>query len=146
MVDISTETEEMLTVQEAAQMLGVHPNTVRNRIKSGQYHAEWAPSPHGPRQLIPRSSIVCDPSQDPGPIQPSLQPAVSLDALRESQEQALQRVVSPFLERLEAVVRENGRLQEANRILEAEVERLKARPESPPEPPRSWWHRLFAWS
>ncbi len=146
MVDISTDTEEMLTVQDAAQMLGVHPNTVRNRIKAGQYRAEWAPSPHGPRQLIPRSSLVSDPSQDPGTVHAPLQTDSSLESLRETQEQALQRVVSPFLERLEAVVRENGRLQEVNRTLEAELERLKARSEQSAEPTRSWWQRLFALS
>lgn len=150
--------EELVTVQEAAALLGVHPNTVRNRIKAGQYAAEWAPSPHGPRQLIPRVQLVCDPSQDPVVVRDDSNGSNNLVLLRAQQEAALQRVLVPFVDRLEAVTRENGRLQEANRTLEAEVTRLRTelaqRPEEPPlgqggtaEEPTpakpSWWRRLL---
>jgi len=31
---------ERITITEAAALLGVHPNTVRNRVKAGAYDAE----------------------------------------------------------------------------------------------------------
>jgi|GEM_PF-3998858 len=150
--------EELVTVQEAAALLGVHPNTVRNRIKAGQYTAEWAPSPYGPRQLIPRVQLVCDPSQDPVVVRDDSNGSNSLVLVRAQQEAALQRVLVPFVDRLEAVTRENGRLQEANRNLEAEVTRLRTelaqreeetRPgqdgtaDEPAPAKPSWWRRLL---
>src|SRR5215217_7502508 len=135
--------EAMITVQDAAKLLGVHPNTVRNRIKSGQYQASWVPSSHGPRQLIPRSSLESDHSQSNGVAHNNMGPSIQLAELRHSQEEAVQRVLSPFLDRLEATLRENGRLQEANRVLEGEVERLRERLEAPQSPRKSWWERVF---
>lgn len=111
------ESEEMLTVQQAAEALGVHANTIRTRIKSGQYEVIWAPSPHGPRQLIPRSSLVNDASQTVndasqprGDSQSTFPSSFGRDGLREHQELAIQQVVSPFLDRLEVVLSENNRL------------------------------------
>jgi hypothetical protein len=150
--------EELVTVQEAASLLGVHPNTIRNRIKAGQYTAEWAPSPHGPRQLISRVQLVCNPSQDPVVVRDDSNGSHNLLLVREQQEAALQRVLVPFVDRLEAVTRENGRLQEANRNLEAEVARLRTElaqreepsplghddtPQEPAPAKPSWWRRLL---
>ncbi len=120
MENISMQPEEMLTVQEAAEMLGVHPNTIRNRVKAGQYRAEWAPSPHGPRQLIPRSSLVSDATQ---PVEGSKPLPVASDPIhvRQLQEEAIQRVVAPFIEQLDRIARENGALRERIRQLEDET-------------------------
>jgi hypothetical protein len=137
--------DTLLTIQEAAALVGVHPNTIRNRIKSGQYQAEWTPSPHGPRQLIPRSQLVCDDNQSNGAIQPNMLMPTDIAA---QQEAAVQRLLAPFVGRLETVVRENGRLQEANKTLQEENARLREQLAVLPAAPsqdvqlpaqRPWW-------
>ncbi len=135
--------EAMLTVQDAAKLLGVHPNTVRNRIKSGRYQATWVPSSHGPRQMIPRSSLDNDHSQSNGVVHNNIGASIQLSDLRQQQEEAVQRVLAPFLDRLESTLRENGRLQEANRVLEGEVARLREQLETPKMSRKSWWERMF---
>jgi hypothetical protein len=47
-----------VTLSEAADLLGVHPNTVRNRIKSGAYTARKIRSVVGPEvYLLDRSQL-----------------------------------------------------------------------------------------
>ena len=47
-----------LTISEAATFLGVHKNTVRNRIKDGTYEAEQVVTERGPTYFIKRESIL----------------------------------------------------------------------------------------
>jgi excisionase family DNA binding protein len=49
---------DRLTIAEAAALLGVHKNTVRNRIKNGLYRAEMVQTERGPTYLIERESLV----------------------------------------------------------------------------------------
>jgi hypothetical protein len=49
---------DRLTISEAATLLGVHPNTVRNRIKDGTYLAEKMITTGGPKYYIERDSLV----------------------------------------------------------------------------------------
>jgi excisionase family DNA binding protein len=49
---------ERLTIAEAAALLGVHKNTVRNRIKNGSYRAEMVQTERGPTYLIERESLL----------------------------------------------------------------------------------------
>jgi excisionase family DNA binding protein len=49
---------DTLTISEAAAFLGVHKNTVRNRIKDGIYEAEKVVTERGPTYLIKRESIL----------------------------------------------------------------------------------------
>ncbi len=51
---------DTLTIRQAAALLNVHPNTVRNRIKSGTYRAEKitqalceAPEAYSYEDLVP---------------------------------------------------------------------------------------------
>ncbi len=67
--------------------------------------------------MIPRSSLDNDHSQSNGVAHNNMAPSIQLSDLRQQQEEAVQRVLSPFLDRLESTLRENGRLQEANRVL-----------------------------
>jgi hypothetical protein len=47
-----------VTLAEAAELLGVHPNTVRNRIRSGVYGARKVPSGAGPEiYLLKRAEL-----------------------------------------------------------------------------------------
>jgi excisionase family DNA binding protein len=49
---------DTLTISEAATFLGVHKNTVRNRIKDGTYEAEQVVTERGPTYFIKRESIL----------------------------------------------------------------------------------------
>jgi len=71
------ETGERVTIGEAAVLLGVHPNTVRNRIKSGRIPAEKVLTPYGEAFAIPRAHIdtaLRAPPYQPLPI-PSQDPS-----------------------------------------------------------------------
>jgi chloramphenicol 3-O-phosphotransferase len=45
---------EGITIAEAAALLGVHPNTVRNRVKAGMYEAEKVFTENGQTWMIDR--------------------------------------------------------------------------------------------
>jgi excisionase family DNA binding protein len=47
----------MVTIGEAATLLGVHPNTVRKRVKDGTYEAEKVLTKNGLTWLITRESL-----------------------------------------------------------------------------------------
>jgi excisionase family DNA binding protein len=49
---------DRLTIAEAATLLGVHKNTVRNRIKDGTYKAEKVITERGQTYLIERQSLL----------------------------------------------------------------------------------------
>ena len=49
---------DTLTIAEAAAFLGVHKNTVRNRIKDGIYEADQVVTERGPTYFIKRESIL----------------------------------------------------------------------------------------
>jgi hypothetical protein len=49
---------ERVTIREAATLLGVHPNTVRNHVKAGVYQAEKVFTERGPTWMIDRDSLT----------------------------------------------------------------------------------------
>ena len=49
---------EWVTAREAATLLGVHYNTIRNRIKTGMYRAEKFQTENGPTWMIERDSLI----------------------------------------------------------------------------------------
>jgi len=76
-VSAAVETGEHVTIGEAAELLGVHPHTVRNRIKSGRIPAEKVLTPYGEAFAIPRAHIdkaLHAPPYQPLPI-PSQDPS-----------------------------------------------------------------------
>ena len=160
--------EEALTIRQAATLLGVHPNTVRNRIKSGRYQADKAITDHGETYLIPRSELAKDSPTNslasPPPIQEASQ---SLPDVRE----AMQAMLAPFVRELGEVREELGREKERRERAEERIEELERQlearesPDSPgptetPTPARGeaqeaterpesaaqsrpWWRRFF---
>ena len=98
--------EDALTIRQAAALLGVHHNTVRNRIKAGTYRAEKAVTENGETYLIPRSELsrasntnnVVTPTPTQAPSQP-------LPDVRE----AMRAMLEPFVKELGEVREELGR-------------------------------------
>jgi hypothetical protein len=50
--------KEKVTIREAATLLGVHPNTVRNRVKAGIYPAEKIHTERGETWVLNRDSLT----------------------------------------------------------------------------------------
>src|SRR4028118_885193 len=50
--------QERLTIAEAARLLGVHKNTVRNRIKDGTYSAEKVLTERGETYFLDRKHLL----------------------------------------------------------------------------------------
>ena len=139
---------DTLTISEAATFLGVHKNTVRNRIKDGTYEAEQVLTERGPTYFIKRESILntlttntlSSASQDRG------------TAIVNPQSLAfVQELLRPFVNEVGQVREELGAERARRQIaeervaeLEAELEALKTPPTSaepeaqePPESPQS---------
>jgi excisionase family DNA binding protein len=153
-----------LTIAEAAALLGVHKNTVRNRIKNGSYRAEMVQTERGPTYLIERESLLTNLSTNT--LSRASQELVGHQAM-----EFVQELLRPFVSELGEVREELGAervrrqmAEERAGALEAELEALREPRESPEtveeEPeraespsdapgaqggakPRSWWRRLM---
>jgi excisionase family DNA binding protein len=164
--NIGRETDR-LTIAEAATLLGVHKNTVRNRIKNGFYRAEMVQTERGPTYLIERESLLTNLNTNTlsSASQEVVSPLVSPQAM-----EFVQELLRPFVSELGEVREELGaervRRQMAEQraaALEAELEALREPRESPQtaeeEPERAaphsstggpqegvrrpWWRRMF---
>ena len=151
---------ETLTIKQAAALLGVHPNTVRNRIKSGMYEAEKVITEHGETFMLSRSELE---KRAPTNTVPSASHSQPLPIVREVMQAALEPFVRELGEVREELGRERERREQAERRVE-ELERQLEPPQSPtpspeasegtpprpereaaeePAQPRPWWRRIF---
>ena len=153
---------ERLTIAEAAALLGVHKNTVRNRIKNGSYRADMVQTERGPTYLIERESLLTN--LNTNTLSSASQELVSNQAM-----EFVQELLRPFVSELGEVREELGaerarRQMAEERIaaLQAELETIREERGSPqtveeeperPEPrpatgdaqegtQRPWWRRL----
>jgi hypothetical protein len=126
--------QDRVTIKQAAALLGVHPNTVRKRVKEGVYAAEKVSTEHGFTWMVHRNNLLnTPPTKD---LQPSpLQPTGNLAATPEAFMQGLLR---PFVEDLGRVREELGaervRREQAERErddLAAELEALRETRDAP---------------
>jgi hypothetical protein len=109
-----------VTIKQAATLLGVHPNTVRKRVKEGVYEAEKVSTEHGFTWMV-----------QVYPIQP-------VDNLGTTPEALVQGLLRPFVEDLGRVREELGaervrreQAEERAASLEVELEALREARESP---------------
>jgi hypothetical protein len=157
-----------VTITEAATLLGVHPNTVRNRVRGGVYDAEKVSTEHGFTWMIDRDSLVNTPL--PRDSQPAPSQTVNLEAPQPLE--VVQELLRPFVEDLGRVREELGAERVRREHAERERDELAARlaaleeargapqtaaedAEGPPEErpfteeaqkaaePRSWLYRFF---
>ncbi len=114
--------EDALTIRQAAALLNVHPNTVRNRIKAGTYQAEKVVTENGETYLIPRSELsqvsTTNSLVTPSPAQLPSQP---LPDVRE----AMRAMLEPFVKELGDVREELGRERERREQLQHERDELR---------------------
>jgi excisionase family DNA binding protein len=130
----SESVRDTLTISEAAAFLGVHKNTVRNRIKDGTYEAEQVLTERGPTYFIKRESILntlttntlSSASQGHGTA------IVSPQSLA-----FVQELLRPFVNDLGEVREELGAERARRRMAEERVAQLEeeiAALKAPPEP------------
>jgi excisionase family DNA binding protein len=121
---------DRLTIGEAATLLGVHKNTVRNRIKNGVYRAEMVQTERGPTYLIERESLLTNLTTNT--LSSASQEVVSPQAM-----EFVQELLRPFVSELGEVRKELGAerarremAEERAAALEAELEALREPRES----------------
>ena len=155
---------DRLTIAEAATLLGVHKNTVRNRIKNGSYRAEMVQTERGPTYLIERESLLTN-------LTTNTLSSASQELVSQSAMEFVQELLRPFVSELGQVREELGAerarrqmAEERAAALEAELEAFRETRESPeaveeeqemaepdPDAPgaqegaqqRPWWRRMF---
>src|SRR5918999_5503493 len=92
---------DRLTIAEAATLLGVHKNTVRNRIKNGSYRAEMVQTERGPTYLIERESLLTNLTTNT--VSSASQELVSQQAV-----EFVQELLRPFVSELGEIREELG--------------------------------------
>jgi excisionase family DNA binding protein len=116
---------DRLTIADAAALLRVHKNTIRNRIKNGTYKAEKVITERGPTYLIERESLLTNVTTSA--LSSTSQQLVSAQGM-----EFVQELLRPFVRELGQVREELGaerarRLtaEERTASLEAELETLR---------------------
>ena len=156
-----------VTITEAAALLGVHPNTVRNRVRGGVYDAEKVSTEHGVTWMIDHDSLV----NTPLPRDSQQTPSQTVNLEGPHPVEVVQELLRPFVEDLGRVREELGaervRREQAERERDelaarlASLEEARGAPQGTDEdaegaepPPttedaqegsgrRSWWRRLL---
>ena len=110
---------DRLTIAEAAALLRVHKNTVRNRIKNGTYRAELIQTERGPTYLIERESLLANLTTKT--LSSASQEIVSPHAM-----DFVQELLRPFVSELGAVREELGAERARRQMAEERVADLEA--------------------
>ena len=92
---------DRLTIAEVSALLGVHKNTVRNRIKNGSYRAEMVQTERGPTYLIERESLLTNLTTNT--LSSASQELVSPQAM-----EFVQELLRPFVSELGEIREELG--------------------------------------
>jgi len=133
---------EYVSIADAATLLGVHRNTVRNRVKAGRYKAHKLVTPQGETYALRRDSLGLPlPSPTNGAAQPltgavhtnppdpsQSAPLVSSD--QQAQADAIvQRLLAPFIAELGTVREELGRVKAERDARDETIAELRRRAE-----------------
>jgi excisionase family DNA binding protein len=105
---------DRLTIAEAAALLGVHKNTVRNRIKNGLYRAEMVQTERGPTYLIERESLLTNLTTNT--LSSASQELVSQQAM-----EFVQELLRPFVSELGEIREELGAERVRREMAEAKL-------------------------
>ncbi len=137
------ERAEYISIAEAATLLGVHRNTVRNRVKAGRYKAHKVVTAQGETYAILRESLglprpiptneaaqpLVSPVRD-NPNNPS-QPTALVSPDQQAQADAIvQRLLAPFIAELGEVREELGRTKAQSEAKDETIAELRRRAEA----------------
>ena len=134
---------EFLSIAEVATLLGVHRNTVRNRVRAGRYKAHKVVTPQGETYAIERESLgvpLPDPTNEPPqslsrPVRHNsdnpAQPAALVSPDQQAQADAIvQRLLAPFIAELGGVREELGRVKAQAEAKDETIAELRRRAEA----------------
>ena len=122
--------DNRLTIAEAAALLGVHKNTVRNRIKNGSYRAEMVQTERGPTYLIERESLLTN-------LTANTLSSASQELVSQSAMEFVQELLRPFVSELGQVREELGAERARRQMAEERAAALEAELEALREPRES---------
>ena len=138
-----TERAEYVSIAEAATLLGVHRNTVRNRIRAGRYKAHKLVTPQGKTYAIARESLDLRGATPTNAHAQSLsgvvhhnadnppQPAALVSPDQQAQADAIvQRLLAPFIAELGTVREELGRVKAERDARDETIAALRRRAEA----------------
>lgn len=111
--------KERLTIAEAATLLGVHKNTIRNRIKDGTYKAEKVITERGPTYLIERESLLTN-------LTNNMVPSASQELVSPQAMEFVQELLRPFVSELGEVREQLGAERARREMLEQDRATLDA--------------------
>jgi excisionase family DNA binding protein len=109
---------DSLTIAEAAALLGVHKNTVRNRIKNGTYKAETVITKRGPTYLIDRESLLTN-------LNTNTVPTGSQQLVNPQAMELVQELLRPFVNELGEAREQLGAERARREIAERERDELR---------------------
>jgi excisionase family DNA binding protein len=109
---------DRLTITEAAALLGVHKNTIRNRIKNGTYRAEQVDTERGPTYVIERESLLN--SLPTNTLSSDSQEPVSPQAM-----EFVQELLRPFVNEVGEVREELGAERARRQMADGERDELR---------------------
>jgi excisionase family DNA binding protein len=132
--------DEVVTITQAADILGVHKNTVRTWVKRGKIASTKVASRHGDTYVIPRSALEHPPSDTPDLQLPSDTPSLVVARDNTPMDAAVSRIIEPFVSQLREASQEVGELRARVKQLEAQLSQGTV---TAPPTRLSWWERVF---
>ena len=149
--------DNMLTIDQVAQLMKVSKDTIRRRVREGEYVAEKHVGPYGEQWYLPESQF--DQARIIQEVVPMTR-SVAVSELQATLQLALSEVVTQAVQQETATIREEtGKLMEEIKSLKEQLataqsntaehyrlvdERLRQLMETKKEPPKqSLWSRLF---
>jgi hypothetical protein len=122
-----------VTITDAATLLGVHPNTLRRRVRVGSYDAKKVATENSSTCLRYRNSLVNNPL--PRDSQPAPSQKVNLE--HSTPTEAIRDLLRPFVEDLSRVREELGAERVRREHAERERDELRIRLEALQESPQT---------
>lgn len=144
-----------MSVAEAAKYLGVHRNTVLNRIKTGALPAQPIVQPNGtksyriPIEALPNAAQNLPNTGQPNWAHNDAQPAQGAQEspiVSTAQQAQYEALAGPFLAQIVQLGQDKGRLEAQLDAARQRIAELEASVSAPAavDPPvrRSWWDRI----
>ena len=133
--------EDLVTIAEAAELLGQHKNTVRNKVKAGKLVSIKVQTEHGETYMIPKGALhgesvtVTLPTPPVDQVIDERTSIATVDQTEKARE-AIRELIAPFVTELSQKTEELGTLKERVRTLEVENDRLRSAATMPVLAPR----------
>ena len=131
--------EKYLSIQEAADALGVSKDTIRRRIKKGEFSAEKIQGPYGPQYYIPESELSPAEINEVVEVNRSLTP----QEIKEVVQQAYAEQQGEIRQEIEGLKEQVNKLQKQLERRDQELLQAIREKQNKAEENKPWWKRIF---